>query len=57
MPSTNRKPLTWFGLESCRWVFILQRIPPIILGSWTLVHLDDRPSKASWLPALPKHAR
>ena len=41
--------VTWFGLESWRWVFILQGIPPIILGIWTLVYLADRPSKARWL--------
>jgi len=43
--------VTWFGLESWRWVFILQGIPPIILGIWTLTHLADRPSKARWLSA------
>ena len=39
----------WFGLSSWRWVFILQGLPPIILGIWMLVYLADRPSKARWL--------
>jgi ACS family tartrate transporter-like MFS transporter len=39
----------WFGLESWRWVFILQGLPPILLGVWVLLYLADRPSKARWL--------
>jgi MFS transporter, ACS family, tartrate transporter len=39
----------WFGLSSWRWVFILQGLPPILLGVWLLFYLADRPSKARWL--------
>ena len=39
----------WFGLSSWRWVFILQGLPPILLGIWLLFYLADRPSKARWL--------
>lgn len=39
----------WFGLESWRWIFILQGLPPVLLGIWILTTLADRPSKAKWL--------
>ncbi|WP_368680757.1 MFS transporter (plasmid) [Rhodococcus opacus] len=39
----------WFGLSSWRWVFILQGIPPVLLGVWIFLTLADRPSKAKWL--------
>jgi MFS transporter, ACS family, tartrate transporter len=39
----------WFGLSSWRWVFILQGLPPFLLGVWGLLYLADRPSKARWL--------
>lgn len=39
----------WFGLESWRWVFILQGLPPIAIGLWVLVYLADRPAEAKWL--------
>lgn len=39
----------WFGLSSWRWVFILQGIPPVLIGIWVLFYLADRPSKATWL--------
>lgn len=39
----------WFGLSSWRWVFILQGIPPVLLGVWVFFTLADRPSKARWL--------
>jgi MFS transporter, ACS family, tartrate transporter len=39
----------WFGLTSWRWIFILQGIPPILIGIWVLFYLADRPSKAKWL--------
>lgn len=40
----------WHGLEGWRWVFILEGIPPIILGFITLRYLTDRPHEAKWLP-------
>lgn len=39
----------WFGLEGWQWVFILQGLPPVLLGVWVLIYLADRPSKARWL--------
>ncbi|MEB3371909.1 MFS transporter [Saccharopolyspora mangrovi] len=39
----------WFGLSSWRWVFILQGLPPVLLGFWLLLTLADRPRKARWL--------
>jgi MFS transporter, ACS family, tartrate transporter len=40
----------WNGLDGWRWVFILEGIPPIILGLITLRYLTDRPQGAKWLP-------
>ncbi|MEX0427385.1 MFS transporter [Nocardioides sp. DS6] len=39
----------WFGLSSWRWVFVLQGLPPIVIGLWVLFFLADRPAKARWL--------
>jgi ACS family tartrate transporter-like MFS transporter len=39
----------WLGLSSWRWIFILQGLPPVLLGIWILLTLADRPSKAKWL--------
>ena len=39
----------WFGLSSWRWIFILQGLPPVLLGIWIWMSLADRPGKASWL--------
>lgn len=41
--------IDWFGLTSWRWIFILQGIPPIVIGIFVLFYLADRPSKAKWL--------
>jgi len=40
----------WAGLASWRWVFILEGLPPIIMGAVTLWYLVDRPQNAKWLP-------
>lgn len=45
----------WYGLPGWRWVFILEGIPPVVLGFITLRYLTDRPSQAKWLPAEEKH--
>ncbi|AJR18635.1 MFS transporter [Pimelobacter simplex] len=39
----------WFGLAGWQWVFILQGLPPVLLGVWVLLYLADRPNKARWL--------
>jgi ACS family tartrate transporter-like MFS transporter len=40
----------WYGLDGWRWVFILEGIPPVLLGLVTLRLLTDRPEQARWLP-------
>ena len=40
----------WSGIAGWRWIFIVEGIPPIILGIVTLVYLTDRPQQARWLP-------
>lgn len=41
----------WLGMASWRWLFILEGIPPIILGVVVLFYLTDWPQQARWLPA------
>jgi ACS family tartrate transporter-like MFS transporter len=40
----------WYGMAGWRWVFILEGLPPVILGFVTLRFLTDRPEQAKWLP-------
>jgi ACS family tartrate transporter-like MFS transporter len=40
----------WYGMAGWRWVFILEGLPPVILGFVTLRFLTDRPEQATWLP-------
>ena len=40
----------WAGLAGWRWVFILEGIPPFLMGFVTLWYLTDRPRQATWLP-------
>ncbi len=40
----------WGGLAGWRWVFILEGLPPVLMGLVTLWYLTDRPSGAHWLP-------
>jgi len=37
------------GLSGWRWMFIGEGIPAVLLGFVVLIHLTDRPEKASWL--------
>jgi len=41
----------WLGLESWRWVFILEGAPALILAAVVLFVLVDSPAKAKWLTA------
>ncbi|MGD6752013.1 MFS transporter [Streptomyces sp. BH105] len=41
--------VNWFGLASWRWLFVLQGLPPILLGLWTFFRMADRPATARWL--------
>jgi MFS transporter, ACS family, tartrate transporter len=40
----------WLGLAGWRWVFILEGVPPALMGLVTLRFLTDRPQHARWLP-------
>lgn len=42
--------ITWSGLAGWRWVYILEGIPAVLIGIWTLFYLTDRPEQAKWLP-------
>lgn len=41
----------WAGLAGWRWVFILEGLPPVLMGLVTFWYLTDRPADARWLPA------
>lgn len=38
-----------FGLAGWKWLFILEGLPPIVLGVWGWFYLTDRPADAKWL--------
>lgn len=42
--------VAWAGLAGWRWVFILEGLPPFLMGIVTLWYLTDRPHNARWLP-------
>ena len=39
----------WFGLESWRWLFLLEGLPTFFAGIVTFFILPDRPKDAKWL--------
>ena len=39
----------WFGYSGWRWLFILEGLPAVVLGLFTLFYLTDRPKHARWL--------
>ena len=39
----------WFAIEGWRWLFFLEGIPGILLGTVAFFFLTDRPSQARWL--------
>jgi MFS transporter, ACS family, tartrate transporter len=41
--------IRWFGMAGWRWLFIVEGIPPLIMGTVTLFYLTDRPTQARWL--------
>ncbi len=41
--------IAWHGVESWRWLFVLEGLPAIILGGLTLFVLTDRPEQATFL--------
>jgi ACS family tartrate transporter-like MFS transporter len=42
--------VNWGGLPGWRWVFLLEGLPPVLMGFVTLKYLTDRPTQARWLP-------
>jgi MFS transporter, ACS family, tartrate transporter len=40
-----------FGIAGWKWLFILEGIPPIVLGIIGIFYLTDRPHQATWLSA------
>jgi len=41
--------IRWFGMAGWRWLFIVEGIPPVIVGIVALFYLTDRPAQARWL--------
>jgi ACS family tartrate transporter-like MFS transporter len=39
------------GLEGWQWLFLLEGLPPIVLGGIALYWLKERPAEATWLTA------
>ena len=39
----------WFGWSGWRWLLIMEGLPAMIGGVWTLFYLTDRPKDAKWL--------
>jgi MFS family permease len=38
------------GIAGWRWMLLLEAVPAVVLGLFTLVWLTDRPERATWLP-------
>jgi MFS transporter, ACS family, tartrate transporter len=38
-----------FGISGWKWLFILEGLPPVLLGIVGIFYLTDRPQQASWL--------
>src|SRR5215469_4820311 len=43
-----------FGIAGWKWLFVLEGLPPIVLGIIGIFYLTDRPQQASWLSAEEK---
>jgi ACS family tartrate transporter-like MFS transporter len=39
----------WLGLEGWRWMFILEGLPAVLLGTVAFFYLTDWPAEATWL--------
>jgi MFS transporter, ACS family, tartrate transporter len=39
----------WLGLEGWRWLFVLEGLPAVLLGTVAFFYLTDWPRQASWL--------
>jgi ACS family tartrate transporter-like MFS transporter len=47
--STYLLGIDWLGLAGWKWLFVLEGLPPVILGIITPFYLTDRPDDARWL--------
>ncbi len=43
--------VNWFGLAGWKWMFIIEGLPAVFLGFFTLFYMTDRPRHANWLTA------
>jgi ACS family tartrate transporter-like MFS transporter len=43
------------GLDGWQWLFLVEGVPAIGLGLFTLRHLDDRPDESEWARARRAH--
>ena len=41
--------IKWFGITGWRWLFVVEGIPPVVVGIVALFYLTDRPAQAGWL--------
>ncbi len=39
------------GLRGWQWLFLVEGLPAVVVGVWTLFYLTDAPEKATWLAA------
>jgi ACS family 4-hydroxyphenylacetate permease-like MFS transporter len=46
----------WLGLDSWRWLFLIEGLPSVLLGFITYFYLSDGPAKAKWLSDVEKAA-
>ena len=37
------------GLRGWQWLFLIEGLPAVVVGVWTLFYLTDTPEKATWL--------
>ena len=47
--SAGLMTIRWLGWSGWRWLLILEGVPAIVAGIWTLLYLPDRPKDAIWL--------
>jgi ACS family 4-hydroxyphenylacetate permease-like MFS transporter len=46
----------WLGLSGWRWLFLLEGLPPVVMGVFVFLWLPGQPSEARWLTAEEKVA-
>jgi MFS transporter, ACS family, tartrate transporter len=44
-----------FGLRGWQWLFLMEGLPPVVLGFVTWFYLTERPAEAKWLEADERH--